>query len=540
MLKNLLDLKIEAEHSIEAIGTRRLHVNQELRDLIHQTYYQKFVLGGVGKEKIKSAISQQADLVIVNKDNQTAYLSYQWFLRMKYCKEFIEALFEYSKYVDDLKSFLNQSGKVDVLKELPKIDWVTELGAPAVSLLNRFIRSKFTNPAEEILFRDFLDGHSWLDIKFEKGEKKWTGKKLDRSRYDYISSSVKKIAKLIDANAGKFDDFMKIYIESTELRGVIDNAIVSEDTIFTAGSAENKIFYGAPGTSKSYEIGKIATDENSIRTVFHPDSQYSDFVGCLKPKMNGTSVAYEFRPGPFVESIRLAFSNPSINCFLVIEEINRASAAAVFGEIFQLLDRDKLGRSTYSIDISDPDLKAYLEKNAPGSIESDKLRIPQNLSLLATMNNSDQAVMPMDTAFKRRWKFRYMGLDFENCPSGIFDIKVGKDSLRISWKNFALIINEELARAEIPEDRHLGPWFVSEQEILDGEACKMFLSGKLFIYLWDDVLRHSPKQTIFSDTILNYGQLYESFITNNAVFNDELTAKFRERAVPELDGENTD
>ncbi|MBB1466324.1 AAA family ATPase [Vibrio sp. SG41-7] len=148
--------------------------------------------------------------------------------------------------------------------------------------------------------------------------------------------------------------------------------------------ASNKIFYGAPGTGKSHHIHNVECDgANKIVTVFHPDTQYSDFVGALKPNMatdeNGKPyVAYQFRPGPFTKALIEAKSHPSKHVCLVIEELNRAPAAAVFGELFQLLDREDDGESTYKIDASDPDMLSYINQSL------DKVGIyPINLKMQA-------------------------------------------------------------------------------------------------------------------------------------------------------------
>ena len=220
---------------------------------------------------------------------------------------------------------------------------------------------------------------------------------------------------------------------------------------------ENFIYYGAPGTGKSYEIDCVVENKKYVSTVFHPDTQYSDFVGCLKPSMNGSDVEYKFREGPFCKALKLAHDHQGEHCYLVIEEINRASAAAVFGEVFQLLDRESDGSSKYRIDINDPDMLSYLSKNAPSVISGDQLRLPGNLSIYATMNSSDQAVMPMDTAFKRRWKFKYKPIDFASCATGDLPVQSGEEDLVISWKDFAEFVNAILVEQEISEDRLLGP-----------------------------------------------------------------------------------
>ncbi|MFY0701943.1 MAG: AAA family ATPase [Bermanella sp.] len=289
--------------------------------------------------------------------------------------------------------------------------------------------------------------------------------------------------------------------------------------------ASNVIFYGAPGTGKSYSIDKIVREYKHVTTVFHPDTQYNDFVGCLKPSMNGSNIEYKFRDGPFCKALKISHENKNEHCYLVIEEINRASAAAVFGEIFQLLDRDSTGDSRYGVNISDPDMLSYLAKNAPSVIQDGKLKLPPNLSIYATMNSSDQAVMPMDTAFKRRWKFNYKSIDFSECAKGKLILPIDDTNIIITWKNFAENVNGVLIEQGIPEDRLLGPWFLQDGELTE-ESAQDAVAGKLFMYLWDDVLRHGQKTAVFDESIKNYGQLVHKFKTGEPVFNEILSSKF--------------
>ena len=290
------------------------------------------------------------------------------------------------------------------------------------------------------------------------------------------------------------------------------------------GKGVNQIYYGAPGTGKSYSIDKAVVDDFTIRTVFHADTQNSDFIGCLKPVIEKDEITYKFRSGPFTDAVVNALIDPEHHYWLVIEEINRAPAAAVFGEIFQLLDRDENGNSKYQIDIADPDMLVDINKRLEGSDIGSiyKLYIPGNLSVLATMNSSDQAVMPMDTAFKRRWQFKYIALDFDHdYAKGTLPIPDGNGSvIETAWKDFATAINSILSENSIPEDRHLGPFFLSEEEmVVDGDDRKEILTGKLFMYLWDDVLRHGYRETIFLPEIKTYGQLNKMFNEDKDVFS---------------------
>nr|WP_074906645.1 AAA family ATPase [Nitrosomonas communis] len=244
--------------------------------------------------------------------------------------------------------------------------------------------------------------------------------------------------------------------------------------------AVNRIYYGAPGTGKSFAIDREINHERSFRIVFHADTQYTDFIGCLKPVVEEEGLSYAFRPGPFTNALLEAIQNNGKHFWLVIEEINRAPAAAVFGEIFQLLDRTDTGESRYGITPSDPELVKYMERELGAKMGSFQIKIPSNLSILATMNSSDQAVMPMDTAFKRRWEFRYIPLNFDVCANGSFNLHQSGTSYTVSWKDFALTINKILSDLGIPEDRHLGPFFLNDRELAGDEPSSKALTGKLF------------------------------------------------------------
>ena len=186
-----------------------------------------------------------------------------------------------------------------------------------------------------------------------------------------------------------------------------------------------------------------------------------------------------------------AVKNPSKQIHLIIEEINRANAAAVFGEIFQLLDRDNTGRSEYSIE-ADELLTKYLQKNLDPNFDG-LIYIPSNLIINATMNSSDQGVYPLDSAFKRRWSFKYMPIDFQSSPKGAVEL----DGRRLTWDSLAKSINEILSTeyAHLEEDRFIGHWFLNKEEV-QSQFSKS-IESKLFTYLWNDVLRHQQKDKIF-------------------------------------------
>lgn len=312
---------------------------------------------------------------------------------------------------------------------------------------------------------------------------------------------------------------------------ICDRSVASGESRVTGGL--NRIYYGAPGTGKSYLIDGMTSSSMRYVTVFHADTQYSDFVGSLKPVMRdvgGTrTVSYEFRPGKFTSALIDALNTPEKLVYLVIEEINRAPAASVFGEIFQLLDRQHCGKSRYSITLSDPDMEQFISRCS--STFDGTLWIPSNLSILATMNSSDQSVMPMDTAFKRRWLFEYLPIDYGKTAEGSFDVVFRNGDLwKVSWRSFSKVVNEVLSAVKVPEDRFLGHRFVSDDELSDSVVANETLISKVLVYLWDDVLRHGKRDRIFGSlsgvsSTGTFGQLSEAFRNGKAVFSEDFETR---------------
>lgn len=514
MLQDLDSLRDRARKAISSISNKELDFDEGFKNLVSTAYENTF--GG-------SCQVTDNGLKVINDNGQVAYPPIEWFTRINACKDFILALNEYAELTSKLKVIVSDK----TMKSLPDLSWRQNIeNQEDIQKIDKFLND-LTNSTDKQRYEDFLKGDCWLPVKTVQGIDSLDGKKLDRQPFDYISSAVRHIAKLIAADSGHLDRFIKIYLANNNLQSHLSG--LSSVNIRTAANknntssqkpGQNIIFYGPPGVGKSHKIESVSESSTTVRTVFHPDTLFSDFVGCLKPRTEHGKVIYDFRIGPFTQAVVNAYNNPESHHYLVVEEINRASAAAVFGEIFQLLDRDASGKSRYSVTLSDPDLQAALLRNAPSAISSGRLRIPSNLSLLATMNSSDQAVLPMDTAFKRRWRFEYVPIDFSSAPQGKIVLPVQENLLEISWINFAQIINKELEASAIPEDRLLGPWFLSPQEIDSPESSREALRGKVLMYLWDDVLRHHDKTTLFSDEIMNFGGLLKLLDDNKTIFND--------------------
>lgn len=276
----------------------------------------------------------------------------------------------------------------------------------------------------------------------------------------------------------------------------------------------NKIVYGAPGTGKSNGVNdKYAKGDNFIRVTFHPEYSNSDFVGYIKPSMNGSNVEYKFEPGPFTRIMKRSLSKTDEMFTIIIEELNRANAPGVFGDIFQLLDRyDSTGKSKYTV------YNADIAKYVFGD-EDKQISLPPNLNIIATMNTSDQNVFTMDTAFKRRWKFEYLPIKFESTHSFAHE---NIPMTTISWQKFVEKFNEFIMNAKasgyfVSEDKQIGPYFVSKSELLDLDL----FANKVLLYIWDDVVKVN-KQIIFNSSINTFADLVEQFkVDPLSVFNDK-------------------
>lgn len=277
------------------------------------------------------------------------------------------------------------------------------------------------------------------------------------------------------------------------------------------GPTIQTIYYGCPGTGKSYivkcntegENGEdiiwyekptdedksckkfegIPTDEekknltnNIFRTTFHPDYDYATFVGCYKPVKENDAIDYKFIPQVFTNAYVCAYRHREDPIYLIIEEINRGNCAQIFGDLFQLLDRTN-GESDYAIK-PDTELAKYL---ASQGVPSEELKLPDNLHIYATMNTSDQSLFPMDSAFKRRWAMEYMPINYTQKKASKFTIEVaGK---KYPWIKFLEMVNERIVNATDSEDKQMGEFFIK------GDVDEREFKNKVMFYLWNDVCK---------------------------------------------------
>lgn len=288
------------------------------------------------------------------------------------------------------------------------------------------------------------------------------------------------------------------------------------------GKGVNLIYYGAPGSGKSYRVNQKYKSKNTKRITFYPEYDYNDFIGGLKPVIEtGRNMEYKFVPGPLVNIIISAINNPFENYYLIIEELNRANAPSVFGDTFQLLDRNKdTGVSTYPIFNSS--VGQYIDNavTGPTDFKDTGIVFPGNLSIIATLNPADQMVFSLDSAFQRRWQMIYVPIDWteENVAEGSVKGFEGH-----SWRKVGETLNIVLSENGIEEDSLLGQYYITDEEINDIDL----ISSKLIGYLWNDVLKYQ-KDTIFKTKTLS--QTIKKFKSHGykSIFQPDIVEMFSE------------
>ena len=297
------------------------------------------------------------------------------------------------------------------------------------------------------------------------------------------------------------------------------------------------IYYGVPGCGKSNKIDKKTgsiSDEQKMRVVFHPEYTNADFVGQILPVQTPDGIDYRFKAGPFARILKRALKNPSQPYYLIIEEINRGNAAAIFGDLFQLLDRKSDGWSSYFVENLDlnsfirSDDDKYSDKNVKTSVqigsltftENTSIRLPPNLSILATMNTSDQNVFILDNAFQRRWDMvlvkNEFGEDSEKAKTEEEQKNIDRqktaliEGSKITWETFHKTINEKISQFSRENnfssmiDKRLGCWFVKavpdDKNDINGKYIieEKSFKNKILKYLWDDAFKFS-REDVFED-----------------------------------------
>ena len=441
-----------------------------------------------------------------------------------------------------------------------------------------FLKKCTRNPNSAKNYSDFYRVNECLKILFKDNEDISIFDFDDAEEFNNIIARLNTLPKYIEYNEkGKNQysnavAFYLCFLNAKRLFSGTQNTSVERMKI--AEVSLQQIYYGAPGTGKSHIINELTKGESVIRTTFHPDSDYSTFVGAYKPTMGllpicnelgqpmeiGSSVLhkeqiiYEFVDQAFLQAYVNAWKYYADNSeeikkqYLVIEEINRGNCAQIFGDLFQLLDRNDYGFSVYPIN-ADKDMKKHLEKAFKGVridnadsinqnykgrnvvkevLDGDILLLPNNLYIWATMNTSDQSLFPIDSAFKRRWEWQYMPIGKGYDENGQ-EIKwaIEGATQKYDWWSFLEKINAQVGEATQSEDKKLGFFFC---KATDGVISAEKFVGKVIFYLWNDVFKNNGFDgPIFQDadkTELSFGKFYKSDMKGNAIVQKDKVELF--------------
>ena len=331
-----------------------------------------------------------------------------------------------------------------------------------------------------------------------------------------------------------------------ERRGVLDMCMYKLEFINTANkpfgdfvprinederivSGRNILLYGVPGSGKSWTIEHEYCKEDAKidRLVFHPDYTNADFIGQILPVVDqDKQVTYEFTPGPFTTILHDAYHNPAVEYILIIEEINRGNAPAIFGEVFQLLDRKveiqenddgfPVGTSEYGI--THKYMAEFIYKNP-----ADKIRIPSNLSIIGTMNTSDQNVFTLDTAFQRRWRMRLIENNFDNVRLSLANAKIL--DTEVTWKRFCETVNTIIignkAKMASAEDKRLGVYFVHENDLEFDQRVLPFEGNTTLLVEYNALLGNEQQGTITDEQKYRLEEIREA-IMHNRLFPEKV------------------
>jgi hypothetical protein len=479
------------------------------------------------------------------------FMPNQWFYIASYFTDFYEELMQYKKYALMITT-------KDRLKEISDSHVLND------QELSNLQNLELTEASKNYLKR-FITDYDW-----------WKGAKtIDRG--DFYVSPILNCARLVNASQSYVADLCAFLSDKKDLveliiqKGDDSNSNIKKETPLTIHLSKQIIYYGAPGTGKSFAINNLTKGKHVIRTTFHPDSDYSTFVGAYKPttkesfvrdstgrvvvengmKVTEDRIVYNFVEQAFLQAYVNAWKlyaaaaneNEAEPQFLVIEEINRGNCAQIFGDLFQLLDRKDNGFSEYPI-TADADMQSHLAKafknldipnaeaidnmyDEPGIAEKIKngevLLLPSNLYIWATMNTSDQSLFPIDSAFKRRWEWKYVpiskGIDKDTHEELNWRIKVNNGYY--DWWSFLEEINGQIDSLTSSQDKKLGYFFCKAK---DGIITAEQFVDKVLFFLWNEVLKDYEREQPFlknGNDYLTFEQFYEIDDTGNTSIKED-------------------
>lgn len=302
------------------------------------------------------------------------------------------------------------------------------------------------------------------------------------------------------------------------------------------------IFFGAPGTGKSYAVSElikkcypeIEEKDNPFvfRTTIYADYSYYNFIGSIMPTTEDEKITYTFTPGIFANALLTALKYKNHEVFLVVEEMSRGDIASIFGDIFQLLDRDVEGKSEYTI--NNEFLRSYFKENG---LQLNKIFLPRNLHIIGTVNTSDQNVNVIDTAFKRRFGFRYVDVYpvKNNLGTGFLnEYKFTLDDVEYEWNRLYMALNRFIiTKLELNEDKQIGQFFIKFDNLINDEQRFEAIQNKVLHYLWDDVQAAAISDVfnIFESKYVSFSEIYKSFGERKNIFSNKLDELYHEDSV---------
>lgn len=436
-------------------------------------------------------------------------------------KPFLEAWFNAQTFVDcvpadELAAVISDEWRLLRLFQINSVGW--EVARYFRLDLEKGERAQFDAAQDKILASDFEPLEHLVDKMAKRYHDAWQGYQAD------VRFRIKNFLGAFTALQAELgDDFPRLS------RDLALNRSVSA-TVATSGPAsgdgspdgENTssadplphphqiIISGCPGSGKSFQLESMIERSGAkvFRTQFHPETSYYDFVGAYRPQpvyegalsglveLDSTAFArgkpmidYRFVAGPLTKALVYALRHPEQNVVVQIEELNRGNPAAIFGDVLQLLDRDETGQSRYAVS---PTMEHLAHVRSATGIELEELRLPSNLYLWATMNSADQGVYPIDSAFRRRWSYVYMGYSLP-CKYEDATRKIFYGGETYDWDGFRDVLNTLLVELNVHEDKLIGPYFLTKEQLASPDD----VLQKLFLYLWDDVLRFRQSELFF-------------------------------------------
>lgn len=554
MFNNLLSKNIKPDISkIESIQETK--ISGDLKLELTKLFY----------EEEKGFVNVSDCTTIIKTDKNYVFFPNQYYYLAVICKDYAEALCEYCDFFDKKIRNSNELNFIVLNQDFKNIKY-TEL---------------FENEDDLKKFTRFL-----IDENYRPGKKFINGKedKSFRGTKDIFGSCILKMLPLPDASSGYFGNIVYYLSKRKNLFQKLEKFYAELNVISSAVDLNcnlkpaQTIYYGVPGCGKSNKIDEetgSVSDEQKMRVVFHPEYTNADFVGQILPTNVDGNVEYKFRPGPLSKILRRAYLHPDKKYYLIVEEINRGNAAAIFGEYFQLLDRIAAkkevpangytyteGWSSYSIE--NEFINWYIRENLYADVnhklqneddgiakksddESQKaieignlhfsantgIRLPPNLSILATMNTSDQNVFIVDNAFQRRWDMVLVKNEFGKAKTEEEQKNVDQQKTaqigdsQITWETFQKTINEKISQFSKENnfssmiDKRLGCWFVKAVPDKNDANGKYIITedsfkNKILKYLWDDAFKFCHED-VFEDAD-NFEALLEKVKMDNPDF----------------------